>query len=401
MNRKLIIIILVAVLMITAACNLPFLAAGSKPASTPNTSIQPGAVAQGPSSQPAVVATSAAVAPVAPTSMPQATTAPTTVADSFPLPQNSQLDPNNSSSPEPGDKTGSFTIDSSSGVAQAVNFYLGALPKQGWTLRYSDANFSGGLTQYWKKDDIFLSLDFTFDQMKFIVRAQYNRVDPQAVQGLPEGFPLPGQAELTQASDTDWNFYVPQDYNAVAAFFAQKTASLNWKLKPGSGPMGGSCGGSDCGFQSMTFPAGVTPLPTATLDLRPEKDLEYILPDGNDVKLTITPHQNATILYIDLTLKNIASAGLPTGVPIYQGAVPQMIIPGTAGFEVPASYDTIKNFYLDQMQAAGWAISGTPIETTGAYIADWTKGNQALSITITANGDNDTYFTIACSSCKP
>ncbi len=47
----------------------------------------------------------------------------------------------------PGDSHGYFSLlTSNTPVAQLADFYEKELPKLGWTLRYSDNNFQGGLT---------------------------------------------------------------------------------------------------------------------------------------------------------------------------------------------------------------------------------------------------------------
>jgi hypothetical protein len=72
------------------------------------------------------------------------------------------------------------------------------------------------------------------------------------------------------------------------------------------------------------------------------------MPDGNIIDLTITPHQNGTILGVDLILKNIQSAGLPQDLPIYPGTVVQIITPGSAEFQVNADMQTIEKYYVDK-----------------------------------------------------
>ena len=54
-------------------------------------------------------------------------------------------------------------------------------------------------------------------------------VEAQTAQKLPKGFPLPAQFEMIQASNTDWEFYIPQDYTEVTNFYNQQMAALNWK----------------------------------------------------------------------------------------------------------------------------------------------------------------------------
>ena len=253
----------------------------------------------------------------------------------FPLPPDSKI-----TSPDltpSNDPSGGFTIQSQSGMAAVVKYYAETLPAQGWTSRYTDANFIGGVTQYWKKDNIYLSLNFGFDQGQLTIHCQYDRLEAQPAQKLPKGFPLPAQSEMVLAQPTSWEFYVPQDYVAVTKFYNQQMASMNWKPVPVAGGGGeGSCGGNDCGGNS-TFPAGA--LPTATIDPRQSNQLSFTMPDGNEIDLTIRPHQNGTILNVDLTLKSVDSAGLPQDVPVYPGAVVQIINPGMAEFQINAEDD--------------------------------------------------------------
>jgi hypothetical protein len=208
---------------------------------------------------------------------------------------------------------------------------------------------------------------------------------------------------MVKAEDTSWEFYIPQDYANVTNFYQQKLTSLNWIQVPpvGAGGIGqGECGDTDCGGSGYSFPPGITPMPTATIDPRNENHLSFTMPDGNEIDLTIIPHQNGAILYVDETLKNVESAGLPKDIPIYPGATVQMITPGMVNFQVNADLNTIENYYIDQLKAAGWTPDGNPIEAAGSYLQNWTKGNQSVQITLVPSGDS-IYLTINCSSCMP
>jgi hypothetical protein len=178
-------------------------------------------------------------------------------------------------------------------------------------------------------------------------------------------------------------------------------AALKWKPAQGvgAGASGGqgSCGGSDCGGNT-SFPAGA--LPTATIDIRNEKDLSFNMPDGNVVGLTVIPHTDGTILYVDLTLNNIASAGLPKDVPIYPGAVVQMINPGQAEFQINANIKLIENYYYQKLINAGWVPAGTPMEVSGTFMEDWIKGNQKITITLVPSEPN-IMLMIDCPTCVP
>jgi hypothetical protein len=316
------------------------------------------------------------------------------VQKSFPVAPDSRMatpdsyDPNN-----PG---GSFTIQSQSSLEAAVKFYANALPRQGWTLRYSDANFNGGQTQYWKKDAIFLLMDFGFAAGLVTIRCLYDRVEARFAQKLPNDFPLPGRFEMVKAEETAWELYIPQDYAEITNWYTQKLSSMRWKEAPTPEPVLGSCGGTDCG-ENTTFPAGA--MPTATMDPRHSNELSFSMPDGNSIDLTITPHQNGTILDVVLILKNIQSAGLPQDVPVYPGAVVQTITPGSAEFQISADLQTVENYYDQHLAAAGWSADGAPNEASGNYLQNWKKGDQKISITLVPSGAN-TALVIECSTCN-
>jgi hypothetical protein len=380
MNHKNLIILFIAILFIAGACGLP---SGIIPVSTEQ------AATQTPSHAKIRTAT------------PQ-----TSVAESFPLAPDSQMDPNSSGSQDPQDKNGNITIHSTAAPDVAVTFYETELPQQGWTLRYSDSNYTCGVTQYWKKDNIYLRLDFIYEETGLSIKGQYTHVDPQAIQELPKDFPLPEETELIDASDTSWEFYILQDYIAVIDFYTQKLAALNWQPDTAQGFLGtveASCGDdSGCsGGGREVCPPGVIPMPTPTLDSRQSSHLVYVMPDGNGINLSIRPHQNATILNVELTFNTVQSAGLPQDVPIYQGASVVNITPGTATFQVNASLDTLKNFYEEQLITAGWVPDGLPIEASGTYLQNWKKGDQQISIIISPYLDNNSMLMINCSTCMP
>ncbi|HVM70854.1 MAG TPA: hypothetical protein VMT91_03785, partial [Anaerolineales bacterium] len=256
-------------------------------------------------------------------------------------------------------------------------------------------------TQYWKKGNLYLTVNIGFEDSRLAIKCQYELVETQAAQKLPKDFPLPPQAEMVSAQNTSWEFYIPQDYAAVSSFYTQQMAALKWKQVLGTGTGGnggqGSCGGADCGGNT-NFPAGA--LPTATIDPRSEKDLSFRMPDGNVVDLAITPHTEGTNLYVNLTLNNIASAGLPQDVPIYPGAVVQMIDSGSVEFQINADMKRIENYYYGKLTAAGWVPVGSGMEQSGSFMQDWIKGSQKITITLIAS-DTSTMLMIDCSSCKP
>ena len=396
MNRKNLIIFFVAVLFLVGACSLFSQTTQAVPPtsnpqtnpSQPETATQPplsGGNGQG-SSQ-------AATQPPLSGGNGQAGSKPD-IQKTFPLPLDSQITSPDDS--DPTDSSGSFTIQSQS-TPDAVNkFYTDALPMLGWTLRYTDANFTGGVNQYWKKDNIYLSLNIGFDAGVLKIHCEYNLVEAWAAQKLPKGFPLPAQADMVSAENTSWEFYIPQDYTGVTNFYKQQMSSLNWKANPTPAPMEGGCGDTDCGGPGSTSPAEA--MPTATIDFRPENDLPFTMPDGNEIELHITPHTNGTILYVELTLKNLDSAGLPQDVPIYPGAEVQIITPGNASFTVNTNLNTIEDYYTNQLKAAGWTPGMSTVEGSSSYLQDWTKGDQAISVSLVASGEN-TMLDINCSTC--
>ena len=396
MNRKNLTIFFVAILFLVGACSFSSQATQAVPpaSNTPGSPAQPATATQPPlSGGSKQIGSQTATQP--PLSAGNGTSGSQVgIQNTFPLPPDSQITQPDDS--EPTDLGGGFTIQSQSSPDAVNKFYAGALPPLGWTLRYTDANFTGGVNQFWKKDNLYLSLDFGFEKGQLTIRCQYDRVESQLAQKLPKDFPLPAQFEMVKAEDTSWEFYIPQDYTAVTNFYTQQMASLNWKPVQGGGAAGqGSCG-TDCGG-SPSFPAGA--MPTATIDYRNENDLFFTMPDGNIIELTIDPHQNGTILHVDLTLKNIASAGLPQDVPIYPGATVQIITPGSVEFQVKADMRTLEDYYNQQLTAAGWTPDGSPIEVSGSYIQNWKKGTQKITITLVTS-DAYTMLMIDCPTCS-
>lgn len=361
MNRKNLLVILIAFLFL-AGCSLPFFQQGQQ------TSI--------PASNPSLPGTD--------------------IQKTFPLAPASQM-----ASPDffdPNIPSGSFIIKSQFSLDALIKYYAQALAAQGWTLRYTDANFTGGVTQYWKKDSLYLSMDFGFGVGLVTIHCLYDRIESKSAQKLPKDFPLPGKSEMVKAQATSWELYISQDYADVTNFYTQKLTSLNWKQAATSVPVLGSCGEIDCGSGEATLPPGA--MPTATVDPRQSNELSFSMPDGNLIELTIMPHRNGTIMDINLILKNIQSAGLPQDVPIYPGALVQIIAPGSAEFQINADMKTIENFYIEKLNAAGWAADGNPKQASGSYLQNWKKGDQNISITLVPSGTN-TALVIVCPTCNP
>ncbi len=398
MNRKNLVIFFIAILFLVGACNLAAHTTQSAPpdSNPPTNPSQPAPATQPPLSG-GNGQGSSPTATQPPLSAGNGTNgSKPDIQGTFPLPPESKITSPDSS--DPSDPSGSFTIQSQSTPDTVVKFYANTLPTQGWSLRYTDANFTGGATQYWKKANIYLTVQIGFEENQLTIQCQYELVEAQAAQKLPKDFPLPTQFEIVSASDSSWEFYIPQDYTAVTNFYNQQMNALNWKALPplGAGAVG-SCGGTDCGGSS-SLPAGA--LPTATIDARQSNQLSFTMADGNEIDLTIDPHQDGTILSVDLTFKNVASAGLPQDVPIYPGATAQLIAPGTAEFQTNADMKTLEDYYNQQLSAAGWSPDGSPMEASGTYLQNWTKGSQKITITLGVS-DSNTMLMINCSTCNP
>jgi hypothetical protein len=321
---------------------------------------------------------------------------------SFPVPPNSTMESNSADSADPDDTSGTFILRSTADIAAAVNFFEMELPKHGWILRYTDPNTECGVTQYWKNGTVFLALTFRYEETVLTIHGQYQQVDAQSINTYLADFPLPETAELVNSSSMSWEFYILQDYKAVELFYRQKLPALQWTADATPVPVEASCGEvnpGDCEGGGSNCPAGVRPMPSPTFDSRKSIALLYTMPNNNEVELEIVPHGNATILYVDLTLKGLNSAGLPSDVPIYPGAVLTLVAPGTATFQIDASLDTVKMFYEDQMKAAGWTPDGKAIEISGSYMQSWMKGNQKITVSIMSI-ENGSMLLLDCPTCR-
>jgi len=374
-GKKVFLLWLVALLATSLACSLAGGRSGAASTSDANSS----APDQGaPSTQ---TGTTIAPGPGVPSSQAGATEA---LSNSFPLPADTDIDPESISEDNPD--RGSFALRSTAALDGLVDFYTTALPPQGWTYRYTDANYLGGVTQYWKKEGSYLLLQFGYDKAGAVVTARYQRVAADALEKLPRDLPLPDNVELTNTSHTSWDSYVDQDYATVVAFYTH--ASTGWAQCPAFGEMSGE------GDGGPGFPPGASPMPAPTRDSRPMKAYCWILPSQNQVELTITPHGAATLLHISLTSLNVSESGLPADVPIYPGATIQSATPGMVTFQARASLETVKAYYEKELTAAGWASEGQTFESAEASLVNWKKGNQSIMITLSAMGANDSVVTI-------
>lgn len=303
-----------------------------------------------------------------------------TLSNSFPLPDGTTIDADSINEDDPD--RGSFELDTTADLGGLVDFYQTALTDLGWTYRYTDANTLGGVTQYWKYIEKYVTVQYGYDQTRELVRIEYDRVGPDAFVHLPKDFPLPENVEFTRAGDTSWDLYIEQDFSAVNSLYTQ--ASSGWSKCSGfSGSVDAS--GDDGG---QKFPPGVTPMPAPTRDARPWKKYCWVLPDKNQVELTIAPHGNATLLIVIVTSLNASDSGLPAGIEVYPGATIQSATPGMVTFQAGASLETIKAFYEESLKAAGWTPNGTPFASGGTVLMNWQKDNQSIMITISDMGGN-------------
>jgi len=216
---------------------------------------------------------------------------------------------------------------------------------------------------------------------------------------LPD-FPLPENAEMVDSSSTSWEFYIPQDYQALGSFYQQKMAALDWTTKGPLAPSEGSCGGGpDCAGGNSSCPAGVEPMTAPTIDFRNELSITYTLPNTNEVTLDFFPHGNATIFDVSINFKNLDSAGLPKEVPIYPGAILQLVAPGTATFQIDATVEAVQKYYEDSLKAAGWTPDGDAYEGSGSYIQNWKKDDQEIGVMINPS-ENGCMLTLDCPTCR-
>ena len=119
-------------------------------------------------------------------------------------------------------------------------------------------------------------------------------------------------------------------------------------------------------------------MPAPTRDSRPWKDYCWVLPDKNQVELTIAPHGDATLLFVDVTSLNASDADLPEGIQVYPGATIQNASPGMVMFQANASLEKVKAFYQDSLKAAGWSSNGEPVSSGKAVLMNWQKDNQTV-----------------------
>jgi hypothetical protein len=334
-----------------------------------------------------------ALAPAGPTP----TAAPTLLLNMIPVYPGSTIDQQSGSVQEHHVQ---ITFRTGDTLNQVEQFYVQALQGQGWSQDYALVRISGGPYQTWVKDAYRLDLDYspadTGQPAATVVRADLQELDlAGAAAVLPPALPLPDGAVILTYDGTDLTVFVPQDYAAVVAFYKGKLAALTgqgWKEGTPPPPMEGSCGG-DCTQAQPNWPAGTTPEPLPTVDPRGNTTLLWIAPNKDEYLIQIDPQGSDTRLSVKITLKDPADAHLPADVPIYQGAVIQMVTPGNLSFEAGASVDTVTKFYDDALTAAGWQ------KEASQAILMWKKGSQEISVTIVQASDNKSSVNIFCIGC--
>jgi hypothetical protein len=321
--------------------------------------------------------------------------------ESFPLAPDTQWDAGNGGSEE-AENSGAFSLHSKATIEVLDQFYQAALASQGWTLRYSEANHGGGLSQYWKQDMLYMSLDFVYERSGLAIQVKWHQVDQEYLQMMPKTIPLPDGAEIVYATDSTWEFYIPLEITVASEYYQQKAAMLNWK--PGSVPEGTElvCSG-DCLNQAVPYyPPGITPVPTSTPDPRQAQVFFYTMVSGDEILLELQPQGEATLLNIIVTLKNVASAGLPNEVPIPAEATDMVIAPEMVRFTLSWDLDTTVKFYSDALFEAGWSsFAGYSLDTPTLYFQEWDKEEQSFRLNIsTADATvKSSMVSIQCIEC--
>ena len=333
-----------------------------------------------------------ALAPAGPTP----TEAPTALFNMIPIYPGATIDDQYGSAKE---KHVQITLRTGDTLNQVEQFYGQTLQTQGWSQDSSFVRVSGGPYQAWVKDAYRLTLDYSpaddGQPAATVVRADLHELDlAKARAALPLDLPLPDATVILTYDSTDLTAFVPQDYAAVVAFYKGKLVALSakgWKEGTPPPPMEGSCGG-DCTSPKLNWPDGTTPEPMPTPDPR-STTLLWIAPNTDEFLIEIDAQGSTTQLSIKITLKDPASAGLPADVPIYQGAVIDMVVPGNVTYNTDASVDTVTKFYDDALTTAGWQK-----EETVASNVTWKKGNQQITVTI-LDEDGKGLVDITCLSC--
>ena len=55
-------------------------------------------------------------------------------------------------------------------------------------------------------------------------------------------------------------------------------------------------------------------------------------------------------------------------MPIYPGALVQIITLGSAEFQIEADMQTVEKYYDQHLTSSGWAADGAPNEASGNYL---------------------------------
>ena len=126
----------------------------------------------------------------------QKTSYPDAFSKFFPIPTDAEFDPERVNEGDPD--RGSFTLRSTAAMDGLVDFYKTTLPTEGWTYRYTDANDLGGVTQFWKKDNSYISLQFGYEENEVVVEIKYSRLAADALEELPNDFPVLRQGRIDE-----------------------------------------------------------------------------------------------------------------------------------------------------------------------------------------------------------
>jgi hypothetical protein len=309
------------------------------------------------------------------------------LSSTFPIASETEFDPDSDVTDDP--EGGSFRLISTATLSNLIHFYETTLPNLGWTLRYTDANYVGGVSQYWQYGDLYVTLQFGYGENLAQIRVVYSRIGKNALASFPALLPIAEKAELTDFNGASWDFFVGQDYSVLNSFYLN--ASKTWSNCSGyfGGNPDASCGGDDCGGAStLHLPPGAIPMPAPTQDSRVWKTYCWVLPDQNQVELTIAPHGDDSLLFINVTSLNPSTANLPAGIAIYPGATIQSSEPNTVIFNAPDDWKAVKTFYEQSLTTAGWTSSGPLVETEGSVLMNWQKGSQTVLLSIAGMGGN-------------
>ncbi len=272
-------------------------------------------------------------------------------------------------------------------------FYKEGLLAGDWIFLYGESDNQCGWKEVFIRGDLVMQLVYTPGVAGTTVEGRYDVIDPARLASvLPADFPRPDNSEVTNLSDSFVELYVDQDPDDVYAFYLQALAVLiaqGWKEGIWSG-IEASCGDdSGCGG-GCELTSGVIPVPTSTRDPRGTKTLVWSGPNNDEYQIMIFSAGAGTRVWVTINRKNPASAGLPEGFPIYQGAQFLDISLGSLMYLAPADAATVTQFYEDALTAAGWEKG----ELT------WKKGSIEVMVFISDAGEDQSSVILSCTGCE-